>query len=60
MARPRGPVNNEGYVCRNSVWSAVCPVHGVTDHGDVIGGRCFKCQQKGLEEQGLVVPQAKR
>ena len=44
----------EGFVARNSMWQDNCPVHGVTDHGDVIGGRCFKCQQKGLEEQGLV------
>jgi hypothetical protein len=33
---------------------AQCPKHGLTLHLGCAGGRCCRCQQEGLEAQGLV------
>jgi hypothetical protein len=39
---------------RTGWWWAECKVHGRQAHLAYLGGRCEKCQQEGLEAQGLV------
>lgn len=52
--RKYGPVNLEGRAYKYDDVMAQCPKHGLTLHLGCAGGRCCKCQQEGLEAQGLV------